>query len=252
MMNYVLADYKRVITRIPRIIFLFIYEAIFMIFVLNKWSKAAGNYNSIALLDNSSTFFAFWFTYVVCMADFIQSFSFDFSAKTIQVALGIGITRLQVILCKLIQCALVMLTDFLITFGVFSILCAITGTSMAAHQLTFIIYNGLGSILLVIVSVSLLLPLVFRTQNMVMSMVSYIVLAVGLFSSALRWISRLGPAFLARLQLDQLTHDSCANTVLTNALTGNFQLMPWIGVIVWFVLGVYLTWLAFRKMELDF
>ena len=252
MMNYILADYKRVITRIPRIVLLFIYEAVFVTFVLIRWSKTAGTYTSVTLLDHSSTFLAFWFTYVLCLVDFIHSFSFDFSAKTIQVALGIGITRLQVILSKLIQSALVMFTDFLVTFGVFGILCAITRTSMAAHQLTFLIYNGLGSILLVIVSVSLLLPLVFRTQNMVVSMVGYFVIVPGLLTSLLRWVSRLGPVFLARLQLDQFTHDSCANSVLTNALAGNFRLMPWIGVIIWFGLGVYLTWLAFRKMELDF
>jgi hypothetical protein len=87
---------------------------------------------------------------------------------------------------------------------------------------------------------------------MVVSMVGYFVIVPGLLTSLLRWVSRLGPVFLARLQLDQFTHDSCANSVLTNALAGNFRLMPWIGVIIWFVLGVYLTWLAFRKMELDF
>lgn len=252
MMNYVLSDYKRVITRIPRIIFLLIYEVIFVIFVLTKWRKTAGTYTSVALLNHSSTFFAVWFTYVVCLVDFIHSFSYDFTAKTIQVALGIGITRLQVIISKLIQSALVMFTDFLVTFGVFVILSAITGTPMAGHQLKFVIYNGMGSIFLVIVSVSLLLPLVFRTQNMVMSMVGYFIIVLGLLTSLLRWFSRLGPVFLARLQLDQFTHDSCANTVLTNALAGNFQLMPWIGVVIWFALGVYLTWLFFRKMELDF
>lgn len=252
MVNYILADYKRVVSRIPRLVFLVIYQAIFVGYVLFKWSKAAGNYNSVALLDHCSFFFAFGFSNILCLVDFIQSFSFDFSAKTIQVALGIGITRLQVILSKVIQTVLVMFTDFLITFGVFGILCAVTGTSMAGHQIMHVIYNGMGSILLAILSATLVLPLVFRTHNMVMTMVGYYALILGTITSLLRWISRLGPVFLARLQLDQFSHDSCADTVLTNALTGNFQLMPWIGVIVWFAIGIYLTWLLFRKMELDF
>lgn len=252
MANYILADYKRIVSRIPRLVFLVIYEAVFVIFVLIKWSNASGNYNSVALLEHTYYFFTTWFSHVLCLVDIIHSFSYDFSAKTIQVALGIGVSRLQVILSKLIQAALVMLTDFLVTFGVFGILCAVTGTPMAGHQIMTIIHYGMGSILLAVLSICLLLPLVFRTQNMVMTMIGYYVLTLGAITSLLRWISRLGPVFLARLQLERLTHDSCVEQVLTNALTGNFQLMPWIGVVIWFAIGIYTTWLCFRKMELDF
>ena len=252
MVNYILADYKRVLSRIPRIVFLVIYEAIFAFFVLNQWSKAAGNYNSVALLNNSDLFFSLWFTHILCLVDFVHSFSYDFSAKTIQVAVGIGITRLQVILSKLIQAALVMFTDLLITFGVFGVLCVITGTPIAGHQIMYLIYNGIGSILLPILSICLILPLVFRTQNMPVSMIGCFVLIIGVPAMLLRWITRIGPAFLARLEMDKFAHDSCVNTAVTNAITGNFQLWPWIGIIVWFVIGIYLTWLSFRKMEMDF
>lgn len=252
MVNYILADYKRVVSRIPRLIFLVIYEVVFVCFVLSKWSKATGNYNSVALLEHSSYFFTTWMFYLLFVVDFIQSFSYDFSAKTIQVALGIGVTRLQVILSKLIQATLVMFTDFLVTFGVFGILCVVTGTPMAGHQIMSLVHYGMGSILLAILTGTLILPLVFRTQNMVITLVAFFILAMKVFTHLLRFLTRLGPVFLARLQLDRFTHDSCVEQVLANALTGNFQLIPWIGVILWFAIGIYLTWLFFRKMELDF
>lgn len=252
MINYILADYKRVVSRIPRIVFLVIYQVIFILYVMNKITKAAGTYTSVSLIEHSNSFFSFWFLCVVCLVDFIQSFSFDFRAKTIQVALGIGISRLQVILAKLIQTTLVMLTDFVITMATFGILTLIAGTPLAGHQLGYIIANGLGSILLSTCSISLLLPLVFRTQNMVMAMVGYFIMAPGVITGAVRYLVRMGPAFLARLQLDRYCHDCCCKLIQTNAIQGTFQLWPVIGAIAWFAIGIYLTWILFRKMELDF
>ena len=252
MVNYILADYKRVISRIPRILFLVIYEVIFASVVLGKWSKAAGNYNSVALLADSDLFISIWFSITVCLVDFVHSFSYDFSAKTIQVALGIGITRLQVILSKLIQTTLVILTDLLVTFGVFGILCSITGCSLAGHQILYVLYNGLGNVLLGGLSVCLVMPLVFRTQNMVMSMIGCFALLVDIPHMILRWASRLGPVFLTRLELERYTHGNCSSVIVTNATTGNFQLWPYIAAIAWFAIGIYLTWILFRKMELDF
>lgn len=252
MVNYILADYKRVVSRLPRVVFLVIFEAIFALVVLNSWSTAAGNYNSVAILEDSDLFFSIWFTHILCLVDFVHSFSFDFSAKTIQVALGIGISRMQVILSKLIQTALVFFTDLLVTFGVFGVLCAITGTTLAGHQIMYLVYNGMGCILISSLSVCLVMPIFFRIQNMPISMIGCLALTLGLPSMVMRWISRIGPVFLSRLELDRLTHDSCVDLVVTNAVSGNFRLMPLIGVIVWYVIGIYLTWLFFRKMELDF
>jgi ABC-type transport system involved in multi-copper enzyme maturation permease subunit len=252
MVNYILADYKRVISRVPRLIFLAIYEVVFVVFVLNKWHNAAGHYNSVALLNDSQFFFYIWLSHVLCLVDFIHSFTFDFQAKTIQVALGLGISRLQVIFSKLIQTLLVMLTDLLITLAVFGLLCAITGTPIAGHQIMTLVYYGTGSVLLGILCATLSMPLAFRTQNMVVTMVGYIVLSVGAITHLLRLLTRIGPAFMARLQLDRFSPDSCTDQITANAITGNFQLLPVIVSIAWFALGIYLTHLLFRKMELDF
>ena len=252
MINYILADYKRVVSRIARILLLVIYQVVFVLFILNKFNKAAGNYTSVTLIDNADTFFGTWFFLILCLSAFIQSFSFDFRAKTIQVALGMGISRLQVIIAKLIQTTLVMLTDFIVTLITFFVLAVIVGTPLASHQIGFIIYDGLGSILLVTCSISLLLPLVFRTQNIVMSMVGYFIMVPGVITGGVRFLLRMAPEFLARMELDRFCHDNCCKLVQANAIQGTFQLWPVIGTIAWFAIGIYLTWLVFRKMELDF
>lgn len=252
MLNYIRADYKRIVTRLPRVIFIILFEACFMIHILNSWNKTAGNFTSVSLMNASSTFFKILLTFVIGTMDFNQTFAFDFRAKTIQVALGLGVSRLKVVIAKVIQLALVMLTDLLLTCGVLGILSVITGVYLNFQQFGFLLTTGLGSILLVTCSVSLLMPLIFRTQNMVLGLIGYFIMVPGLLTLAVRTLIRLAPEFVQRMQLDRLFHDSCINLLVTNAVQNAFQLWPLIGTIAWFAIGIYLTWLAFRKMELDF
>ena len=122
MVNYILADYKRVLGRIPRIVVLAVFELVFIFSVMSSWKNAAGTYTSVKLLESTSTFLGTSFMLFIGTMDFIQSFNYDFSAKTIQVAIGIGISRLQIIISKLIQSTLVILTDALVTIGIFFVL----------------------------------------------------------------------------------------------------------------------------------
>ena len=252
MVNYILADYKRVLVRIPRLVLLAIFELFFIYSVLSSWSNAAGNYTSIKLIESTTTFFGPSFLAFMATMDFIQSFNYDFNAKTIQVAIGLGISRLKIVISKLIQTALVITTDILVTFGIFGVLTVITGTPMAAHQIGELLIKALNCILISSCSIALTMPLVFRTKSMILAMLSYFIFWTGLISYLISTFTRNAPAFVARLQLERLTHDSCIGEVVTDALIGRFQLLPWIGTIFWFALGIYLTWLVFRKMELDF
>ena len=252
MVNYILADYKRVLGRVPRIVFLEIFELYFIFVILSSWSNAAGNYTSVKLMETSVSFFANAFMILVATMDFVQSFNYDFSAKTIQVAIGLGVSRLQIVLAKLIQTTLVIVTDVLITFGICVVLSVITGAPLVSYQISQIWVVALNSILLSSCATALTMPLIFRTKSMVLSLVTFSVIWLGLITYVLRIVLRTAPVFVSRLQLDRLTPDSCIGEILTDGFIGRFQLMPWIGTIFWFALGIYLTWLVFRKMELDF
>lgn len=243
---------KRVLGRIPRIIVLAVFELVFIFSVMSSWKSAAGTYTSVKLLESTSTFLGTSFMLFIGTMDFIQSFNYDFSAKTIQVAIGIGISRLQIIISKLIQTTLVILTDALVTIGIFFVLSFITRSSLAPHQFGELFIKASSCILLVSCATALTMPLIFRTKSMIIPLICFSVLWLGLVTYALRMILRNAPTFVTSLQLDRLTHDSCIGEILTDALIGRFQLMPWIGTVFWFALGIYLTWLAFRKMELDF
>ena len=252
MLNYIRADYKRILTRVPRVIFLILFEIVFAGYVIHSWSKAAGNFTSVSLMNSASTFFAIWFNYTICLVDFVQGFNYDFRAKTIQVALGLGVSRLKVVMAKLIQLSLVMLTDLAVTFVVLGGLSVFTGIYLNPQQFGYLLLNGLNCVVLVACSAGLLMPLIFRTQSMVLALFGFFILVPGFHTGAVRLAVRLAPEFVQRMELDQYFHDNCINLAFTNAIQGAFQLWPILFSIAWFAIGIYLTWISFRKMELDF
>ena len=252
MLNYIRADYKRILTRTPRVVFLILFEIVFAGYVIHTWNKAAGNFTSVSLMNSASTFFAMWFNMTICLVDFVQTFNYDFRAKTIQVALGLGVSRLKVIIAKLIQLSLVMLTDLAVTFVMLGGVSVYMGIFVNPQQFGYLLLNGLNCIVLVACSAGLLMPLIFRTQSMVLALIGFFILVPGFHTSAVRLAVRFAPEFVQRLQPDKYFHDNCVNLVFTNAIQSAFQLWPILFTIAWFAIGVYLTWLSFRKMELDF
>lgn len=252
MVNYILADYKRILSRIPRIVFVVGYSLVFFFMVMNDWNKAVGAYNSVQLMNRSSIFFYSLGAITIGLVDVITSFSNDFKAKTMQVAIGRGVSRLQVLICKLIQIALVVLTDMLLLCAVLGVLCIITGNPLAPSQLFMVFMNVVNVLLNTACTTSLLLFLIYRLQNMLITMIAYLFVSMGSISGILRWITRVGPEFLLRLQLENYTFEKCLEGFRTHALMGAFHFGNFVGIWIFLALGVLLGWLAFRKMELDF
>lgn len=252
MRNYILADYKRVVTRIPRIFLIFVYNLAFLINVIVKCNKAAGSFTSVALLGVADNYYYTFGAMVIGMVAFISSFSFDFKSKTMQVAIGLGVSRLKVLIAKLIQVILVVITDLIFSSLFIAIACLVTGMPLAPHQV-FTVFMNMVTILIYTCCVSSLsLFVVYRTQNMLVSMVTFIVLTFGAIRGLIRWLTQLAPDFVARMQLDRFTFETCTEVLRTNALMGRLDILCLLGILVVAALGVALGWVVFRKMELDF
>lgn len=251
MKNYILADYKRIVSHIPRILLIAVYELIFFAVVIVKWSKAGDSYNSVSLMGHASTFIYSLAAITIGLVDFLSSFAYDFQSRTIQVAIGVGISRLKVIISKLIQIALLVLTDLLLTCSVLTLLCIITGIQLAPQQILLVFVNCANALLTTCCSASLVFFLVFRLQSLLLPMVAYFLVALGSIAGLLRWLSRNGPAILARLHLENYTFENCLEQLRTHILMGSFDLVSFCGIFAIMALGVYICWLFFRKLELQ-
>ena len=83
--------------------------------------------------------------------DILAVFSEDFKAKTMQVAIGRGVSRTQVVLTKLLDVAMVLLTDlvlfFVLTVGLsWGLGAPLTGSRLTQHVIDFLVQwlDGIG------------------------------------------------------------------------------------------------------------
>lgn len=252
MLNYIIADYKRIAGRIPRLFLVFAYLVTYFLMVIITWNKARDSYSSINLMAHTSDIIYSFGPLVIGLIVFITAFSYDFKAKTMQVAIGLGISRFKVIVAKLIQIALVTITDMILFAITLAILSFVTGIPLAPHQVYNVFVDMIYLVLMTCCSSSLVMFLMFKLQNMVMPMVAYTAVIVGSLRSLVKLISQAAPSFIADLHLEDYTFEAFVGTFRTNLLMGRFQFAPLFGSFVIMALGIFICWLVFRKMELDF
>ena len=113
MLDYIIADYLRIIKRIPRIIGIALFYIALIIYMLVKSSSKTATWNSVSFVSAITTFTAL-FSLFLGVFEFLAIFSDDFKAKTMQVAIGLGIHRSKIIASKMIEVAILLLTDILL------------------------------------------------------------------------------------------------------------------------------------------
>ena len=110
MKQYFLADYRRAMTCRPHLV-----EIVLMavaVILMAVWGRFTvdGNWNAVSYLSAISFPLSFMAMFLG-LFDILAVFSEDFKAKTMQVAIGRGVSRTQVVLTKLLDVAMVLLTD---------------------------------------------------------------------------------------------------------------------------------------------
>lgn len=252
MRHYILADYRRILTRVPRLVFVGIYELILVAIVLIGWKNGGPNYSSVNFMSSLNGWFFTCGGIFLGVCTLINSFADDFRSKTMQVAIGVGVSRKKVVAAKLIQAALILLTDILFTCLLIFLLTLITGAHLVPQQVGYLLASMLNVLLVGVCWISLISILVFKTQNMLMPMILYLILSCGLLGGILRLASQYGPTILQRLHLENYVPDYFLESLRTGLLMGRLDFGALVGVVFYICLGMVLTYLVFRKQELDF
>lgn len=251
MKNYILADYRRILTRVPRLLFLAVYEIAIIISVISAW-KDAPVFTSLDFFNATSLWFTGMGSLMLGVGALINVFGDDFKCKTMQVAIGIGVTRLQVVVSKLIQCAMILVTDLLVTCAVLGVLTLVTGVSLAPHQYFQIFADCVYILLFAVCWASVISALIFKLQSMLLPMVIFVLMNFNLLDFLLRSLTRSNIELLQRLHLEYYTPAYFADTIRTNMLMTKLDVTPVFGLFVWIALGVAAAYMIFRKQELDF
>ncbi|MDO4733429.1 MAG: hypothetical protein Q4B50_07965 [Bacillota bacterium] len=252
MMNYILADYRRILLRIPRLIFVGLFEIVLAFIVLHKWSGAGANYSSVDFISSMDVWLFTLGPIILGVVTLVNVFSDDFKSKTMQVAIGVGVTRFQVVAGKLIQSFLIFLTDIVLTCVLVTVLSMIVGVQLVPQQIYHLFVEFLYFLLWNTCWIGIVSILVFKLQGMLLPMLLYIFLNFSVVESLFRWITRSGPELLSRLHLERYTLEYLLELFRSNLLMERFNIGAVIGILIYLGLSLYATYLVFRKQELDF
>ena len=245
MNRYMRADFHRIFRRIPRYIalgILFVALAAIMLFL----AKGRSVYEVVELLTKYVSFFMLLFGLV----EFIFVFNDDFKAKTMQVAIGTGISRKRVVIGKWAEVTLLCVLDFLVAVVLIIVCCNVRGALFSGEPAGDVLILMLFSLLNIVGSVGLAMIVTFVTQNTTAGMMLYLLTALGITAAVGESLLEIGP--LQSLNLGNCIFRRLLDVGKARLLIGTFSLPVFLGMAAWLFLFGFLAIKLFKKKELDF
>ena len=247
MHNYVMTDFRRIGKRLPRILLVLAVYSI--LFIINLVTLTQGTLDSVNFVIMTESFIG-GMPLMIGTIELIAVFSDDFKAKTMQVAIGIGIPRYKVVLSKFYETMMVILSDAVL-LGVFIFACD-KGFSIGLDGSQILELTGqLAVMWLSIVSyTSIAMIIAFAMQTTGIAVLLYIVLTSNILSQILTMI--LGIKALERFHLNRFLLTSFLGIFRTHLILGSFSAASFIGIVIYAAAGYGLTCAVFRHKDLGF
>ena len=246
MKQYIVADLKRIVGQVPYWICMLLLIGymigLFLFHSLFNWNIVTYMVTAMDFVGMLPIFFG--------LLVFIAVFSVDFKAKTMQVAIGTGLSRAEVVLSKAVEVFVITIAG-IVLIGVAVLLAGVvTGPGMSATQAMEII-NSLWVKGVAIISYNYIaMILIFFTQKPGIGTLFYIALAtpvVEILISIINDIKLIKELDICRFYLANLIE-----TAHTRLILGTFDIASFIGIVAYIMAGVAVTILLFRKRELEF
>lgn len=247
MIHYITADLRRIIKRLPHIIALAFVLAILIILIAVIRNGDA--WTSVTFTLTVEKYIAF-LPLLLGLIELLAVFADDFKAKTMQVAIGIGIPRRQVVLSKFLETAVLALTDLILFTAVCFIAGAVCGAGLNGGQIMEICINMTGDWLSIIGYASFTMILLFFTQSTGPGTLLNILFSYGLINTLIGLTDEIDA--IQFLHIGQYTFTSLQKLFITRLQIGSFHFGSFIGIILYILCGCLLSILVFRHRELDF
>lgn len=249
MSNYILADIKRIFQKKSYINTIGVYIGIFlfMIFVLFNPTFTKEDYLSKTYM------FLGYFPLVVGLATFLSVYYDDFKSKTMQIAIGYGIPRYQIVLSKLLENIILSLICVIIIGIVIVLLPILLGFSINMQDINHLLFGLFVEALRNIGYLSIAAIPAFYTQNAVNGTIFYVLLSSRTILLLLNMI--LGQEFIVNLignfgqylYTVQLYH---IRNIFMETNTCGFAIL-WL-ILIYIICPCVVSIISFYKKELEF
>ncbi|MFM1602560.1 hypothetical protein ABGF26_05430 [Helcococcus ovis] len=173
MLNYIDADIKRIL---KKIMFLLTSGLFICLFILMLFIKNGSTYKTDTLIEDIRNFSS-WFPFIVGLPIFLSVFADDLNAKTMQVAIGFGISRNKVILSKLIETVVLSLLICVVSIVAMIFMPIVMGLKFNTTQVYTIVVTMIIEVIHLVGFISIGMPFVFFSQNTTGGLIIYVLLS---------------------------------------------------------------------------
>lgn len=248
MLNYIHADLNRIFRRTPRLVFVILVYAITL--GVEMYQAVSRSYNSVNLLASVPTAFE-TVALILGIVEIQNVLADDFRAKTMQITIGLGVSRPKVVLTKLIDFMVLLLTDMLVLAVLFILGGLGCGIHLMADQVHLLMVTAIGDMVYMTIAAAITMIPVFYLQSTALAILFFLIISIDPVNMILSMLSN--KEIVMNLHLQALPYSAVANTLTTQLSLRNAVPIPQlIGVIVYLVAAYVLTVLVFKKRELEF
>lgn len=246
MSNYICADLKRILFRLPRVIMTLLIYAIMLCVAAFTYYTGWSSINFV----NNIQMYILMLPIMLGLVELIAVYSDDFRAKTMQVAIGLGISRAKVVCCKLIEVILLAAIDIAVLAVLILGTAVFLEAGLSVAQNRELLLALLMAGVIIVGYISLTMIVMFYNQGTGLGRIVYLALACGGVSSLIQLTALID--FLAPLRLDSLILTHFLDVGRARLLIGIFDVKCFIGILLYIVASTGVTIFLFRKRELEF
>ncbi len=248
MNSYRRADFGRLLRSVKRWILTLLVLAAFG--GITFYLSVQDDVTSVIFVNYAETILEIFVPLIMCV-EYVVVFGDDFKAKTMQAAIGRGVTRMQVIWVKVITILFFSVVDILFLCGISVALSYVPSLGLTVSQITELFAYGSICGLITFGYVLFSLPIAFFTQNSALGFFSFLAFSTGIVKGVLSFALTIIPK-VSDWNIQKYFFGNYAAAFQARILVGVFEPFSCLGMSIWMIAALLITWILFRKKELEF
>lgn len=247
MLNYIRADLYRIRLSVPRALVLIL--TLISVTAGLIWRESNVVWNSVSFVEAASTV-QLIVSIVLGFFEITFIYTQDFKAKTMQTAIGSGLSRPQVVLAKFLECDLLILADLILVLIASLVFSVATGISLLPEQLGTLALCVFGGWLSTAICIHVTSIFLFYLQNAGALCILYLIIYLDPPAMILS-LTRNVP-LLASLHLESITYTNVVNTFTSQLALRHCNIPMLLATIFYLIASYFITCVLFKKRELEF
>ena len=250
MRNYIHADLKRILSRASHTFSMLLLFAGYAATLL--LTNRTLQVTSVSLI-NSACGILGTLLFFFSLFEMLGVFSEEFKVKTMQVAIGLGVTRSKVVISKLLEVVILLVMDMIVVTAITVVVGAMLNVAIPMNVLKDLLITLLiQGVIAGTITTSITMIVLFATQSNILAIFTHAIFGLDVIGLLLMVLPLVGVNFLENLNLDRFTFGHLTGALESRLALGSFDFKALIGLAAYLALGVFGTCKVFGRRELDF